>query len=291
MHFPFFSHLQYTQSYQAMKYLVCFFLFCACGTSPKTQMSAEVKISQSAEHSLDPDELVRQLNAAISPEDSMGFAEFFDVWHKSLKPNESAYVEGNDTIKAVYATFRSVYKPLDLLKLGQWEWGNRLNLGAKYIAIQDSIKYGVLESDSIRDLETYTANTPQPRTLFHFRPLVDLRDSRVLYLAPEYGQALNRFLGAESSKLGEGGIMNPSMPKGESERRYRLLRPWLPILHGHWGGYWHLATHPAVELIVFNRTLNEAMVYFRVGYQGGHAILSREGSQWKIMESKATWIE
>jgi hypothetical protein len=37
--------------------------------------------------------------------------------------------------------------------------------------------------------------------------------------------------------------------------------------------------------------LTKAKIDFRVGYQGGEAILEKSGNNWTIKESKATWIE
>ena len=44
------------------------------------------------------------------------------------------------------------------------------------------------------------------------------------------------------------------------------------ILYGHWGGYWHLETHPEIQRITFNRDFTIAKIDYRLGYQGGEAI-------------------
>ena len=59
----------------------------------------------------------------------------------------------------------------------------------------------------------------------------------------------------------------------------------------YWGGYWHLETHPDIYYILFNEALNKAKVEFRVGYEGGEAILVKEKGEWIIKKSKMTWIE
>ena len=85
--------------------------------------------------------------------------------------------------------------------------------------------------------------------------------------------------------------MNPSRPAGESEKRYKAIRTFIPVLHGHWGGYWHLETHPSVFFIVFNKSLTTARFDFRIGYQGGEATLVKNSKGWTIKKSEATWIE
>jgi len=85
--------------------------------------------------------------------------------------------------------------------------------------------------------------------------------------------------------------MSPYQTIEESEKKYNILRSYIPILHGHWGGYWHIVTHPDVSIIIFNKTLTKARVDFSFGYQGGETILEKEGDDWVIKESKETWIE
>jgi hypothetical protein len=63
------------------------------------------------------------------------------------------------------------------------------------------------------------------------------------------------------------------------------------VLHGHWGGYWHIATHPDVSNIIFNHSFTKAQIVFRVGYQGGEAMAEKHDDQWIITNSKTTWIE
>ena len=92
-------------------------------------------------------------------------------------------------------------------------------------------------------------------------------------------------------EFGTNNIMSPSLPEGESEERYNFLKEYIHILHGHWGGYWHLETHPEVNLILINNKLTRAKVYFRYGYQGGETLLEKENGEWTVKDSKATWIE
>lgn len=214
--------------------------------------------------------------------------QIFVDWNKTIEPNSDDFVHQNDTIKTVFDVYKEFYNPLDLLKLGDWERGNDLNAKCKYILIQNKIFYSILPTDNFADFDLQKSKID---SIENFRPQINLDRNKVLYLTDEYAKSINNFLGAESTKLGDGNIMNPSRPKGESEKRYEILRPYIPILHGHWGGYWHLETHPAISVIIFNKTLTKAKIDFRVGYQGGAAILEKRGENWIIKESKATWIE
>ncbi|MBE7171583.1 MAG: hypothetical protein INR73_13395 [Williamsia sp.] len=233
-------------------------------------------------------QLIQTLEVAEKQQDSSGFNDFFAAWNKISKPNTHAFINQNDTTKAVFNIFKTFYQPLDLLKIGDWEWGNNLNAHCKYIVVNNKIYYSVLATDSLKD---YNWQTSKKDSVEDFRPPVNMKSSIVLYLTKEYFEAINHFLGTESTARGEGNIMNPAMAAGKSEQRYKMLRPYIPILHGHWGGYWHLSTHPDVFNIILNKGMNKASIDFRVGYQGGEAVLERSGENWVVRESKATWIE
>ncbi|MFT3885771.1 MAG: hypothetical protein QM724_10165 [Flavobacteriales bacterium] len=210
--------------------------------------------------------------------------QLFSEWNASVPPNTPAFIGTNDTISSVFAVYRAFYEPYDLLSKGAWEWGNGLNEDSKYVGVQNKILYAVSPDGSAKTGMKYDS-------ILDFRPPLDIEQGKVLYLTPTYASALLHFLGAGSTEAGTPNIMDPSRPDSTSERRYAMIRPFLPILHGHWGGYWHLETHPEVYAIVFDPALTTAEVNFRVGYQGGAAILKRSGRDWHIESSKATWIE
>ncbi|MDP2060327.1 MAG: hypothetical protein U1C58_02035 [Flavobacteriaceae bacterium] len=216
------------------------------------------------------------------------FGQIFVDWNRTIKPNSDDFIHQNDTINALFDVYKAFYKPLDLLKLGDWEWGNDLNSKCRYVVVQNKIVYSILLTDNFDDFDWQKSKKD---SIENFRPPINLDKNKVLYLTDEYAKSIYIFLGTESAKLGEGNIMNPARPDGDSEKRFEILRPYIPILHGHWGGYWYLETHPNIGIIIFNKTLTKAKIDFRVGYQGGEATLERNGNHWTIKESKATWIE
>lgn len=266
-----------------------FFGLVSCGQ----QRNVDTKISNVKVHdNYKPTFTVAQINdklefgfKQIQPD---CFGQIFVDWNKTIKPNSNEFIRQNDTINALFNVYKEFYKPLDLLKLGDWEWGNDLNSKCKYVVVQNKIFYSVLLTDNFDDFDWEKSKKD---SIDNFRPPIDLDKDKVLYLTHEYAGAINKFLGTESTELGEGNIMNPSRPESESEKRYEILRPYIPILHGHWGGYWHLETHPDISVIIFNKSMTKAKIDFRVGYQGGEAILEKSGNNWTIKESKATWIE
>lgn len=216
------------------------------------------------------------------------FAQIFIDWNRIIKPNTIDFINQSETIYAVYNVFKEFYKPHELLKLGDWEWGNDLNANCKYVVIQNKIFYSVSPTFYLKNFDWEKSTID---SIDNFRPPINLDANEVLYLTNDYADAINQFLAAESKTFGEGSSKNPARTEGESQRRYEILRSHIPILRGHWGGYWHLETHPEIRIIIFNKTLNKAKIYFRVGYQGGEATLKKRDNGWTIMNSKATWIE
>jgi hypothetical protein len=232
--------------------------------------------------------LLNKLELAYKQKNTDNLDKFFLEWNQTIKSNDENLRKQNDTLLAVYEVFNSFYLPLDLLKLGNREWRNMSNSSSKYIAVQNQLFFSIVSSD---DIDNFQWDKSKKNSIQDFRPkLKNISNEKILYLTQDYEDALYYFLGDESLKLGEGNIMNPSRPKGDSEKRYNFLHPFLPILHGHWGG-WHLNTHPEVSVILLNKDLSKAKILFRVGYQGGYALLEKNGNQWIIKESKATWIE
>jgi len=228
----------------------------------------------SCEKNITMDDLHKKLEMAFKSSSKQDAEQFFIDWNTSILPNTDEFIKQNDTIETIYEIYRAFYNPLDLMVLGDWEFSNNLNSNSKYVTVQNKIHFAVVENDVIKTsyISNYTSNL-----INDFRPVLNLPQENVLYLIPEYEKALNSFLGTEA--------------KSDSQKRYQFLRYYIPILCGHWGWYWHIATHPEISMIFLNTDKTTAKISFRVGYQGGEAILKKEDNKWIIEESFATWIE
>ena len=214
------------------------------------------------------------------------FLRFFQEWHTAIGPNTPEFIHQNDTIERVFAVFDKVFLPFKLGKLGDWEGGNDLNDDAMYAAVQNQIDYEIADTDDIKEF----ARHGWKDSIVNFRPETRLKSSQVLYLTTEYAKALRDFLGDNQTAMDRDNVMNPSVLAGESERHYKLIHPYIPIVHGHNGG-WNIATSPTIGEIRFNKAMDMAIVYFEVRYESGEAILTRSGTQWSIRDSKVTGIE
>lgn len=270
-----------------IKILILIFGFYACGEK-SSNIIIHKKVFDTYKPYFTESLLINKLEILIKQNSQDSLKQFFTDWNIMIKPNSNDFIEQNEIIKAVYDSYKTFYKPYDLLKLGNWQWGNNLYSESKYFVVQNKIYYAVIPSDY---LDEYSWALSHKDSICNFRPPLQIENNKVLYLTSEYEKSITFFLGTESTELGMPNLMTPSRPKGESEKRYEMLRKYIPILHGHWGGYWHIETHPFVYYILFNNNLSLAMINFRVGYEGGEATLIRGINGWMIKESKETWIE
>ena len=219
------------------------------------------------------EELYARLERAFQLSSTSLLEQFLIDWNTSVSSNT---VEQDDITKTIYEIYKEFYCPLDLTILGDWEWGNALNSNSKYVVVQNKIYYAVIERE-LFDTWFWIENVERSDSINDFRPQLNFGENKVLYLLPKYEKALNMFLGTEAN---DNNLM-----------RYEFLRPQIPILRGHWGWYWHLATHPEISLILLDTDKTVAKILFRVGFQGGEAILEKNNNTWVITESRATWIE
>ena len=284
-----------TTSYSSIATMTSSIKRCAIGaiifrlfSCEKHQSSNYSKVNDNYRPNATVAQITDKLNSSFSQNKPDSLESFFADWNKSVSPNTNGFVHQNDTIAAVFSVYKAFYKPFNLLVLGKWEWGNNLNSRSKYAVLQNKIYFLTLPADGIN---YFGWKSLKRDSISNFRPLTDLPSDKVLYLTTEYSKSINIFLGDESTSLGEGNIMNPSRPTGNSKKRYNALVNYIPLLHGHWKNYWHLETHPEVSLVLFNKTLTEARVYFRVGYEGGVATLMKVDVNWVIKASESTWIE
>jgi len=215
------------------------------------------------------EELCAKLETAFQSSSTSDLDRFFADWNTSVSSNTGQ----NDIVKAIYEIYREFYSPFDLKRLGDWEGGNSLNSNCKYAAVQNKIYYTVVE----REVFNTWYNIEKFDSISDFRPQLNLEKSKILYLLPEYKEALNLFIGTVASE--------------NTQARYEFVRPYIPILYAHEGGRWYLATHPEVSRILLTPDKTGAKLFFRVGFQGGETTLEKKNNMWVITESVATWIE
>jgi hypothetical protein len=217
--------------------------------------------------------------------------EFFQLWSNC---SQQERVITNETLPEfildAYEIFQDFYNPYNLSRIAKLPPEQSIYQDAPYFIIQEKLiitKRITLEKDDFGD---YTSPADFKLTLNDFYPNIEVSEGIPLYLAAYDRDNLLQFLGDESYPLGHGGIMNPARAKGDSRKRQRFLNLFVRIIHGHWSG-WHLESHPYVYSVNFNRDYSEAIVDFRIIYEGGEARYKKEQGKWTLIESGLTWME
>lgn len=240
---------------------------------------------------------------AYKENDVDGVKKYFENWNEeSKKLTKIKYAD--ELEESLYKIFKVMFHPYDMKPLirepmmGGYEKDlieviNR----TPYLVIQNQISYifndlNEFNEENLMDFIISTRfSRDEIKTLDEFYPLLDEDKEKVLYLTPKYQEDLTLFLGTEDQPFGERHIMGPAEPKGETGKRYQFIRNYLPILYGHWGGYWHLSTHPEIEYVFINPQLNHALAHYRIGYNFGYAELKKVNGDWIMLWANMNGIE
>lgn len=267
--------------------LILFISLISCGKTPNYKQS-QGKVADSYKPIHNDTILSEKLELAYKLNSKDSLENFFSYWNQTIKSNDKSFIEQNDTIKAVFDAFKMFYKPLELLNLGTWICGYRFNTEFKYVVVQNNIDYSVIMSNNFKDIEFKNISR---ETISNFRPPISLDSKNTLYLTSEYEIALYQFLGTDSNEVGSPKITTPSRTASEKQNRYNMIRTFIPVICDHWGLDWLLATRPYISLILFNKNLTIAKIYFSICYEWGEAILIKGFSGWIIKERHKTGIE
>lgn len=222
------------------------------------------------------------LEEAYTENSEAKLKDILEHWHQ-VNPGIRASEITNEKEKNIYEVFKAFYTPFNIGRLGQHEWGSDIYQGVQYIIIQNKIYY---------DFNYHPGANNVSDSIIDFRPDLTFNNGvKNLYLTLNYEIALNAFLGSDHYPLGTYGIMSPAVPDEESYKRQQFLNKYLMIFHGHWGGYWHLETHPEVSVMHFDTGMQKVKFSFRVVYMFGEAYLEKKDGRWELVSSDITMIE
>jgi len=250
---------------------------------------------------------------------------FFDSWARESLPLSSKDIGRlNDSVQEVYSVFKEFYNPLEIERTGGSEWGNDIYKKVGYLVVQDHIRIGFVDTldkelimrkeygrlacklhisaDSVAKgykterliMRNFRFEWPTPEkyiTIYGFRPRVSFKSPKTVVLTGAYDSLLNGFMGNSHYSFGTGNIMSPATSKGESASRQKFLENCIRVWYGHWGGYWQLYSYPYVDAIILDKTLSNALVNYRLIYEGGYAYFKKVNGSWTLMEAGRTWIE
>jgi hypothetical protein len=244
-----------------------------------------------------------ELLKAYKENDTKEIDAYFENWNEeSKKLTKSEYA--NKLEESLYQIYKIIFHPynmeplvneqmMDYFEKDLIEVINR----APYVVVQNKINYIITNfeeakgEDIISYIITARIGADDIKTIEEFYPLVDVDKEKVLYLTKRHEEDLTRFLGTEEQPFGKKSIMGPAIPKGETGKRYQFIRKYIPILYGHWGGYWHLSTHPQIEYVYINKELNHALAQYRIGYNFGFAELKKIDDEWIMLRAEMNGME
>ena len=251
------------------------------------------------------DELTRELAQAYEQRSTKALARYFEKWElaaTALPPESRANLDA--TTRAAYETFERVYTPWDHSALGYSEFGEMYS-SQRYVVAPGVI--GVLCYDALidpmawmEDPEGETEADPNTVVLVNdFRPRITPPGvegqepaMRVVYLTPAYEAAITAFLAGDFTPMGSGSVMAPAGAGPQGQAKIDFLEGFIHVVPGHWGGYWHVISHPEIWAVSLTEDLTQASIGYRIGYQGGDAVLDRDpAGAWQLTSAGLSWIE
>ena len=223
------------------------------------------------------EQIAGKLEKAYQKNSLSDLKEILDNWHQYYDHNNYALL--TEIEKEVYSIYRAFYQPFTLENIGDSEWGNDIYENIEFLIIQNRLVY---------DFSYNLSNVFPGDTIYNFRPYIYFDQADILYKSHKYEGAIYDFLGTDFPvKFNEYKLSEYN----DVDKRWKFLSNYIKIYYGHWGGYWHINTHPEVDRISLNDRMDKAKVYFRLVYQGGEAELEKINNQWKLIDSQLTWIE
>lgn len=78
----------------------------------------------------------------------------------------------------------------------------------------------------------------------------------------------------------------------EAYKRIEFFKNHITVFRHHWGKKgWHVETYPYINSIIFDKNMENAIIDFRLVFQGGYAYLRKTDNKWVLITSGLIWIE
>ena len=203
--------------------------------------------------------------------------QLFTEWKDFIEPNSLDSIQRNDTIKEIFSIYEAFYMGFH----------QKSNYHYKRVVIQNEIDYVIVPDKVLEEISGWEIRNKS--SIKDFRP--PLHRDQVLYLTDNYAQAIGLFLEDNRMMRHKKDTLKYTLSEEETHKRADFLREYISIRHGHWGGYWHIETHPYVNFILLNETLTRARLEFREGDGGADYVMEKEKDQWVMKKRMGFWIE
>ena len=128
---------------------------------------------------------------------------------------------------------------------------------------------------------TQLDNSKLINTISDFRPRIECRDKKAIYLTEDINKVINAYLGNKY-------VQNDSKSftlstNKENVMRKKTLDQFVKFWYGQTGAYWHLVTYPLVESVTFDKNMSFARLKIRLPYLGAIMILKKEDDKWRVV--------
>lgn len=198
--------------------------------------------------------------------------DFFREWENE----NTAFSTINDELynESVFV-FKMFFDPENIYKVsGLSNWDSIYN-ETKYYILQNKINVHLVKSDSLQKSGIYADSLLENYQIMNFRPGIEQKQQKALYLNEEYETTLYQFLG------------KPGSSNWRSNNKLKFISPYIKIFPAT-DNSWFFETRPLVNRIYFNRTKKLARVDFKLFFQEGSAYFIKDRDQWKMIWSGIT---
>ena len=175
--------------------------------------------------------------------------------------------------------FQGIYEPENLNKISGLTTWDSVYAGIPYYIVQNDIKIGIVKSDSLQKTGKYYDSTMLVMDIDEFRPQLQFKNTKTLYLTDKYSKILTSF-------FEDSAAANASSQKS----KLKFLGKYVKIVPDT-AQNWFFETRPIVQAAYFNRTQKIARIDFCLFSQGGSAYFVKENEQWRMIWSGITWRE
>jgi len=164
---------------------------------------------------------------------------FFNAWNQSMESHSHRDFDEMDVLKNICDAYVNL--------------SSATRYDSKYILIQPTIKYDILDSyfiglDDCIDFET--RRSKKMKTLYDFRPRLSSQyKHRILYTTDAYRQAFDSVLNQSDSK-----------EKGFKSHKLREIYKFINVYYSEFDFQESISAEYYLSYIVFNKTMNTAIV-------------------------------
>ena len=252
--------------------LLSFILTFSCGINSTSPDADHPKVE------FNTDKLSNLLNDAYDQNSQALLDSFFTMWQQMLPPFTPNILSSySDTVNEAYKVFNAYYSPTNLSRLSGGSHEN-FETDFRYIVIQNSLSISLVDTNP--QFHYYKGVKHHEVLLQDFRPKPEISGYPFVYMSSQADSIIYHFLFNEDSTY-----------RDDHEDRVNFLRQAIQLTYHHWIADYHKVTMPYAFNIIFNNSMNQSLVNFRIFYQFGEAYLEKMNDHWILLSSRLTAIE